>query len=882
MVNCTRKILILIPLILIALLTTRCLEEDKSVPSFADWSGNDTRSIPYRVRSSQYEKVNLIYNPSFEVGKIYSIDSANTSFQIKGWKKLGDHVMWIDAFSDSTIKPDEVFHGHYAVKIVREVSDETESQGDAIISDFIRVIPGNYELKYHVRLENIQSNQVRRGAKIFDAIDVRLLYYDRNKLLIEGKSINPLTGSFIDNSLKGYNFANYWSIDKLGWAKVNGRTCHFPYSEGDIPDNARFVKIYIGLKGTGTMWIDLVNFRYSRWNFTPLEKVETLFDTMYSRIDLLTPTPQKVVPLRPLLYFNIQHDTILPPLILIPQKPTIQTSSGASILKAKLDKVFCNSLGDSCDIITSVVTNISTKDIVSGRLIFSLGQNNLYNNHKYKVPVKEISNHPQGYCIIPDSINRNLVFLIGTEAIGDYYAAVTASQLLDDSSFVYNQAVVVDYPDYLKRSFLLPGWDNMEQIEKNIRSIEELSFYKLNFAYLDHATDNTSENWFQLQPGYSEGLSAIGQYSRSAGTFEFGQIINPYIHLSGSVSLDSIEENLRNVWYHSNPASMNQLVDMFSTGIQAGISSLLLGTQDNLPFIDNNDQSFVLYHRKDRERYLNLQTAHAYLINQLYQFRNRYNENIEIEFIPPWYNNESIDMSRGRAEFYFSDLLQLIPYETSILWSGGSATSLSLDETDITRFREYIGRNPVLLDNSMNARTRTGRWGGYTEYYPGKAIMCNLFEPFDVNFPDEFHLMNGQRNLFINYPASSELAKIKYATMADYAWNTGAYDPDQALWKILVSKFGPETGKELLIFNEAYFNLYSICMILEQTGVNNRLISQGEETIIAMDLHLNSIDDRLDENPMLVRELREIRDILVARFKLNQDKYPLEEHDTLE
>ncbi len=94
----------------------------------------------------------------------------------------------------------------------------------------------------------------------------------------------------------------------------------------------------------------------------------------------------------------------------------------------------------------SLVTSVSTKDIISGRLIFSLGQNNLYRKNSYKVPSGKISIHPQGYCIIPDSIHRNLVFLNGTEPVGDYYAAVTASQLLDDSSFVYNQALVIDYP----------------------------------------------------------------------------------------------------------------------------------------------------------------------------------------------------------------------------------------------------------------------------------------------------------------------------------------------------------------------------------------------------------------------------------------------------
>ena len=86
MVHFTRKILFLIPLILTTLLITRCVELDTPAPYYADWSGYDTRSIPFRVRSSQFEKVNLVYNPSFEVGRMYNIDSANTSFQIKGWK----------------------------------------------------------------------------------------------------------------------------------------------------------------------------------------------------------------------------------------------------------------------------------------------------------------------------------------------------------------------------------------------------------------------------------------------------------------------------------------------------------------------------------------------------------------------------------------------------------------------------------------------------------------------------------------------------------------------------------------------------------------------------------------------------------------------------
>jgi len=429
---------------------------------------------------------------------------------------------------------------------------------------------------------------------------------------------------------------------------------------------------------------------------------------------------------------------------------------------------------------------------------------------------------------------------------------------------------------------MLPGWDHPEQVEEYSRTIEELSAYKLNFAYLDHVTDSNRNNWFRPAPVYKTGLQAIGRLSAVEGTFEFGQIINPYVHFSGSVRLDQLKENSRNIWYHSDPVSMNQLNALFRTGIQAGTSSVLLGTNDNLPLIDNHEHSYGLYNRKDRSAFLNLQHAHADMINQFYTTRNRFNREIDIEFIPPWYNNESVDMSRGRAEYYFSDLLQLVPYETSLFWSGGSSTSLVIDESDLERFRNYTGRNPVLMDNSLDARGRTGKWGGYTEYYPGKAIMCNLFEPYDTRLPDDFHLLNGHQKLFINYPASSELAKIKYATVADYVWNTAAYNPEKSLWKVLVSKFGQQTGKELIIFNEAYFNLLSICMIMEQTGVNNRLIRQGEETILTMDVHLQKINDGLIENPVLSKELTVLRDELVEKFNECKTLLPSELTDTVE
>jgi hypothetical protein len=92
----------------------------------------------------------------------------------------------------------------------------------------------------------------------------------------------------------GYTFANFWSIVDFGWANVRARTFNYPFSEGDIPDNCRYIRLFLGLKGRGTMWVDNVDFRYSKWNFTPLERLAPFIKKTYAKSELLIPNPLNV------------------------------------------------------------------------------------------------------------------------------------------------------------------------------------------------------------------------------------------------------------------------------------------------------------------------------------------------------------------------------------------------------------------------------------------------------------------------------------------------------------------------------------------------------------------------------------------------------------
>ena len=82
-----------IPLICIMLLVPQCMEEDSSLNSGTGWTSGDPGSIPLRHRQLQEEKGNLVKNPSFEQGRLINLDSNTVSYNITGWKTLGENLL---------------------------------------------------------------------------------------------------------------------------------------------------------------------------------------------------------------------------------------------------------------------------------------------------------------------------------------------------------------------------------------------------------------------------------------------------------------------------------------------------------------------------------------------------------------------------------------------------------------------------------------------------------------------------------------------------------------------------------------------------------------------------------------------------------------------
>ena len=847
-----RVLLRCMSLLFYVLLMNACLPKEPVIDQRNIFTALKTQSIPLKIRNNQYSKGNLVVNGSFEEGKYLLKKTDDPMANIKGWTRSALNVEWVDLES-GLFQENEVYEGLHSVKITRIKANETDEPGDGIESDFIKLIPGNYDFTYHIRLKDILPQAERLGTRIHDAVNIRLFFYDKNKVRIEGKQFYPYKEIFLDSEFKGYSFSNFSYIDSLAWGKILGRSYNYPLSEGDIPDGTQFVKLFIGLKGTGSMWVDKIDFRYSKWNFTALERMSPYFDSSFSATSMLIPTPKQVQANGTIPLFQKKHDSYITPLILIPASANKQTILAARLVKEELMKRQERYFKGEALVGVKIFPGMTPPEKFDG-LIFSIGRTSVFELWKDSLSYSSIQDKEQSYIIESLPGRSNLVFVAGRDPIGDYYGATSLVQLMDKDSNLFHSATIQDFPDITGRSYLFASWNDKEEMLEDIGSIEGMSRLKLNKAYVGYGQTRGRKNWFAPDRLYVNGVSLAGRKCSELGVMNLAIMVNPYYHFDYEMHVDSIPIDLKNQFVHSQASSMRKLKNVFQIGLDAGANTIMLMADDFIPHSGNNRKSYTLYNQSDIDKFRNLQNAHGYMINNIYDWLREIYPDTRFEFFPPWYLNEFIDRSRGQAENYFADLMKDIPTDIAILWTGNTVRSLSYDMADFERYTRLIGRNPMIWDNTLYARGLEGVYGGYPAYYPGKAKLCNLFEPYDVRVPENFKNYIDGPHIYMNGSASSEIYKIKYATVADFEWNIRSYNPEFSLWKALNSLFEPQVSKLLLEFSDIYYSMIEVNSLLKE-DTDQRIVNQGKEYLENMEQIFSLLQSELSLNPKLLAEL---------------------------
>jgi len=687
----------------------------------------------------------------------------------------------------------------------------------------------------YLKLESICPNRARLGTKLHDAVNIRLQFFDKNKIEISSDEYDPFRQTKIDNAFKSLNLTNYWNIRQFGWGKINAQSAKYPFFNGDIPDETRYVKIFIGLKGTGTMWVDKVNFNYTKQNFTFLERMNPYFDSSFTAYELLLPQPKYIKKLEPSIFYTKEKF----PIILVPNNSKQKTLLAAKKIKNAFDDIFSHSLKSYSSKKVRIVTNINQNEIDKNNFIVSLGNTSLFNTYQNLMPDSSIKDKEQGYFINQLNEAPNIVFLWGCDDEGIYNAALTFNQLLDEKNFLFNSAVIIDYPDFVQRGFLLHEYaGTLTQMKKNIQYFSD---HKLNHAYFEVYDENSKYYPFQkISPEFFD-----GQTSAMIDLLKF----NYANHLDIDYSIKQNDFRQKTTF----------IANKISALTHPGLENILIKGDYLQSYNSSNPEWIKFYTNEDIS--VNLQKYHIDLLKKLTKILK-----VNLEFMPPWSRLDFINMGMGQAEFYYRDLTRNITNNIPVYWTGGSYCSPSIDYAEWFRMNKLVKANPVLFDNSLNYSLLRFKDEEAKSYYVGKLRTLSLFEPLKADYPDHFHQLNNSGKIVLNIDSFTKLNIIKTLTAANYYWNTENYNADKTIWKLLVKYYGTENAKNLVYFNDAYFGLKELCQKIKNNGINNKNSRIANKFLEDLNYYSELLEKKIIDKEFL-NELTQFKNELVYDYQ---------------
>lgn len=729
-----------------------CARPTERSQEYELWSSSNPLSENYRVRQQKYSQGNLVHNPSFESGKVKQVDSLTQSIVIEGWDFVGQNIRWLKTLADSVSAGNPYIHqGNRSIKIVRKEANETDEIGDGVISDYIRVIPGNYNLSMYLNLIDIENPKSRLGTGIYDAVDIRIIYYDKNKITLSGKQYSPYYNNYFNNAFKGESLSKFDRIDSTGWIHVQGRSHQFPVPDGDLQDNAKYVRIFIGLKGKGTLYIDDVEYKYTRWNFTQLERLENYFDTTFSLCHLIIPQPRSVKVLESIIYYRPYYEDVFP-VILIPEQADKITVLAAKELETHIQETIAELTNMDIDSIPGLITSRISEQIRQSTVTYSIGKTNLFRTIADKSPLEEISGQEQGFMVYTLKDDLNVIYLVGNSPISDFYAVQTAIQLFDNRRLLFHNANIVDYPKNTVRPLLLSELDNY-----GMAFLEKTKATRFNEVYLPAANKDISENL--------DRINTLGTYSVSLYT-----------------NLNSSNGNI------SFPEDFNRLIRYKNNLKTTNIA--IINESFEVAQINQKQHSSCDYCEHEL-----MQLANSAVTPLEIQLDKSYTDIICSDFFQRNYTREST----------FKNV--------SFIWTGNGNFTWKLDEADYLYNALGISDKMIFMDMTLFPGDRSLNYFMYDSLWPNKLAKASLFESYDNEVLPEIY--NRVDKTILAFKAGDLFDIIRLQTASDYLWNPDMYNPDLSLYRALITTLGVRLTKDLLYLNDFYFKARSELILAE-------------------------------------------------------------------
>ena len=222
---------------------------------------------------------------------------------------------------------------------------------------------------------------------------------------------------------------------------------------------------------------------------------------------------------------------------------------------------------------------------------------------------------------------------------------------------------------------------------------------------------------------------------------------------------------------YSNDQDFSDLMGKLDGVSKLGVSCFALFLDDVPPELQSP---------QDKARFKTLAEAHTYIINKVYHhLKSRSSEN-RLVVAPTTYTND------WGSRDYIKELGAGVDLDIPIVWTGTKVVSPTITAAQATEWGALLHRKPLVWDN-----------------FPvndGISWRVNL-GPVRGRDPN---LASAVQGLFSNPMVQPRASVIPLQTVAEYLWNSPAYNPEAAQRRAITQQYGSDAMKQLAPFLATY------------------------------------------------------------------------------
>lgn len=357
----------------------------------------------------------------------------------------------------------------------------------------------------------------------------------------------------------------------------------------------------------------------------------------------------------------------------------------------------------------------------------------------------DVLTHKEGYVLkTSNDINeKGNISIIGSDKDGAYYGVLTLSQILEQSNEEnkFAEVVVTDYPEIEFRGFIEGFYGVPWSHEDRMNLMKDTSEYKMNtYIYAPKDDPYHRLSWKELYPEQEAKQIAELAKAGAENNFNFCWTIHP------GATLQFTDEDF--------DALINKFEQLYSLGVR----------QFGVLFDDTDDWS-----RGQMQ---------AEWINKIdTEFVKAKGDVAPMIVISARYNSAwGPNMDR-----YFKPFMQTLHDDIQVMWTGHATMSnVSKEVFEWPKVQTGVDKDVAV-------------WWNYpvNDYCDSRILMAPLH-----NLNQDLDNVSG---FFSNPMNQAEASKVALYSIADYTWNTDAFDYMKS-WETSIEKFVPEVKEEFMRF----------------------------------------------------------------------------------